>query len=58
MTIEEQVQIKARKRELQEKLYAYQTNFLNENGRHVTKPEDMEPMAKEYKEYKVINKFI
>lgn len=44
---------KSRKRELQLILHTFQKNFEQENGRPIKSGQDIEPMKKEYSEYKV-----
>ncbi|KAJ3270146.1 hypothetical protein HDV01_000531 [Terramyces sp. JEL0728] len=49
-------QLKARKRELQEKIHQYQEEFQTINGHPIQTPKDIEPLKEEYAEYKMIKK--
>jgi hypothetical protein len=44
----------SRKKQLQSILHDFQNDFKVKNGHAIQNQKDMEPMAKEYKEYKVI----
>ena len=47
-------ELKARKRHLQQILHVYQREFENSNGRPIKTGPDIEPMKREYAEYKVL----
>ena len=47
-------ELQQKKKDLQKKLYDYQTNFQIANGHQVRGADDMGPLKQEYNEYKVL----